>query len=175
MGDPKKIRKKYQTPTHPWQKARIDEEKALLKEYGFKNKREIWRMFSALKKFKQRLKRCTGSRTKQAEKEKQQLLKKLQNLGLTKGVATEDEILGLTIKDVLERRLQTLVFRKGMANSMRQARQMITHKHIVVNERKISAPSYLVKKDEEQSIGFAVMSGFANPNHPERTAFSKNG
>ena len=41
MGSPKKQRKKYSKPSHPWQKARIEEEKALKKEYSFKNKKEL--------------------------------------------------------------------------------------------------------------------------------------
>ena len=41
MGDPRKLRKKYYPPSHPWQKIRIDEEKILMKDYGFKNKKEF--------------------------------------------------------------------------------------------------------------------------------------
>ena len=39
MGDPKKNRKKYQTPTTAWSKSRIEEEAVLVKEFGFKNKK----------------------------------------------------------------------------------------------------------------------------------------
>jgi len=52
MGDPRKIRKKYQTPSHPWIKSRIDEEKVLTREFGTKNKKEIWKMETVLKNFK---------------------------------------------------------------------------------------------------------------------------
>ena len=41
MGNPKRHRKKYSTPAHPWQRARIEEERELSKEYGFKNKKEM--------------------------------------------------------------------------------------------------------------------------------------
>ncbi|MDP7610203.1 MAG: 30S ribosomal protein S4, partial [Candidatus Woesearchaeota archaeon] len=44
MGDPKKQRKKYSKPSHPWQTERIEVEKVLMKEYGLKNKKEIWRV-----------------------------------------------------------------------------------------------------------------------------------
>ena len=44
MGDPRKTRKKYDTPQHPWQKERMDQESVFLKEYGLKNKKEIWKM-----------------------------------------------------------------------------------------------------------------------------------
>jgi len=168
MGDPKKIRKKYRTPSHPWQKSRIDEEKSIIQEYGFTNKKEIWKMGSVLRNFKQRIKKATTHQTAQSETEKQHLLNKLQSLGLTKGLASADEILGLTLKDILERRLQTIVFRKGLARSMKQARQMITHRHIVVGTKMITSPSYLVQKGEEDKVGFVAKSGFTNPEHPER-------
>lgn len=173
MGSPRKIRRKYQKPSHPWQKARIDEEREFINEYGFKNKKEIWRMVSMLRRFKQRIKRSAAAHTEQSEKEKGQLLKKLQDFGLTKGLASADEILELAPKDIMERRLQTLVFRKGMARSIDQARQFITHRHIVVADRKITSPSYMVRKDEEDKIGFVAKSGLSSPDHPERAVAKK--
>ena len=168
MGDPKKLRKKYKTPSHPWEKSRIEEEKKVIQDYGLKSKNEIWKMSSILKKFKQRTKESISLNTPQSEMEKSQLLKKLQELGLTEGLSTTDKILGLTTKDIMDRRLQTIVFRKGMARSMIQARQLITHRHIIVGEKKITSPSYLVKKAEEDKIRFVANSSLANPEHPER-------
>ena len=49
MGDPKKQRKKYETPLHPWQGERILAEKKIMEEYGLKNKKEIWKMNSMLR------------------------------------------------------------------------------------------------------------------------------
>ena len=60
MGDPKKQRKKYTTPRHPWQRDRLDEERQLLKDYGLKNKKELWKFESLLRKFKGKY-RCGGS------------------------------------------------------------------------------------------------------------------
>ncbi|MCH7902628.1 hypothetical protein IIC68_02645, partial [archaeon] len=60
-------------------------------------------------------------------------------------------ILSLTIKDVLERRLQTLIYRKKMASSLKQARQFIVHEHISVGDKIIKAPSYLVPLLEESN------------------------
>jgi len=168
MGHPKKLRKKYSTPQHPWQKIRIEEEKEFIKEYGLKNKKEIWKMSSVVKNFKQRIKKATSSRTEQAEMERQQLLKKIQELGLTEALATVDDILGLATKDILGRRLQTIVFRKGFAQSVKQARQFITHKHIVVDNKNITSPAYLVKKSEEDKISFVASSNLADSEHPER-------
>ena len=73
MGDPKKIRKKYNTPMHPWEGKRIEEEKGLLREYGLKNKKEIWKMRAVLKGFSDQAKKLITATGVQAEKEKQQL------------------------------------------------------------------------------------------------------
>lgn len=173
MGDIKKFRKKYQTPTHPWQKARLDEESALLKEYGFKNKTEIWKMVSVLRNIKQRIKKVTAVKSEQNKIERQHLLVKLQKLGLTEGLATEDEVLGITLKSIIERRLQTQLVRKGFARTMSQARQMIVHQHIMIGDKKITSPSYLVKKDEESKIAFVPSSGFSDDKHPERIIVKK--
>ncbi|MBU0979560.1 MAG: 30S ribosomal protein S4 [Nanoarchaeota archaeon] len=166
MGDPKKARKKYATPSHPWQKGRIEAEKVLTKEYGLKNKREIWKMGSMVKTFISHIK--SSAYTEQAKKERQQLLRKLQGLGLIKEEATMDDILSLTVKDIMERRLQTLVFRKGLARSIGQARQFIVHGHIKVGDNKVTEPSYLVKSVEEGHIGFITKSSLSSSDHPER-------
>lgn len=168
MGDPKKKRKKFSKPPRLWQKERIEGEKALVKEYGFKNKQEIWKMSSILRNFSNQAKVLISLKTPQAEKEKKQLLHKLQNLGLIKKTAQMEDVLGITLRDVLERRLQTLVLKKGMANSIKQARQFITHEHIAVGEKKITVPSYLVSVKEEGVLSFATDSGLADSQHPER-------
>ena len=152
MGDPKKQRKKFSKPSHPWQKERIEAEKEILRQYGLRRKYEIWKMDSMLKKFLHRAKIIIGERTSQSEMEKKQLLDRLYLMGLLKKDSKVEEVLNLTLKDVLERRLQTLVCRKHMAKTMLQARQFITHECIVVGDRKITAPSYLVSIEEEPRI-----------------------
>ena len=104
----------------------------------------------------------------QSIQEKQNLLKKLQRYGLINADAIVDQILGLTLHDVMKRRLQTLVVKKGLAKTVKQARQMITHKHIAVGEKKISSPSYLVTLEEEGVISYAPSSAFSNVEHAER-------
>ncbi|MCB9358657.1 30S ribosomal protein S4 [Candidatus Woesearchaeota archaeon] len=168
MGNIKKFRKKYQTPSHLWEKDRLPEEKELSKEYGLKNKREIWRMSSLLTKFKGLAKDTIASTTDQSVKESEQLLKKLKGLGLLGESSTLSEVLKLTNKDILERRLQTVVYRLGLARSVDQARQFITHGHIKVNGNTLSSPSYLVKKSEESNITFNPNSTLADGEHPER-------
>lgn len=173
MGDPKKQKKKYSKPSHPWQKERIVEEAAILREYGLKNKKEVWKMRSLQRTFAKRAKELIALKGQQAEIEKQQLLSKLRRLGLIQQTAQLDDILSLDIKDVLERRLQTQVFKKNLARSMNQARQFIVHNHIVVGERKISSPSYIVPLSEETQIGFVSNSPFSDLEHPERIPVEK--
>src|SRR3989338_4504761 len=152
MGDPKKQRKKFSKPSHPWQKERIDAEKGILKQYGLRRKYEIWKMNSLLKKFLHRAKTIIGEKTSQSDIEKRQLLGRLYLLGLLKKDSKVEEVLNLTLKDVLERRLQTLVYRKHIANTMFQSRQFISHEHIAIGAKKVTAPSYLVSIDEEPQI-----------------------
>lgn len=168
MGDPKRLRRKYRGPGHPWQKVRIDEEKALKREYSLKNKSEIWKHDSKLKNFAAQAKRLVALQGEQAEKEKKQLLERLQRLGLISAGADTEAVLSLTIKDILERRLQTILYRKGFANSMKQARQYIAHAHIKVGGKLIKAPGYIVKVEEEPTIEFIEKSALSNPEHPER-------
>lgn len=168
MGDPKKIKKKYSTPAHPWQKSRLEEESILKKEYGLKNKQELWVMLSILKNFKNQVKKLNAMIGQQAEKETEQLKNKLLSLGLTGPEAPLDTILGLEPKHLMERRLQTILFRKKLARSISQARQFIVHRHVTVNGIVITAPSHLVTIKEESQISFIGSSALSDPNHPER-------
>jgi small subunit ribosomal protein S4 len=152
MGDPKKQRKRYDTPSHPWRKERIDKEKELVRKYGLKNKRDIWKAESKLRRIRRQARNLLGSHGEQAELEEQKLVGKLQKLGLLKGEADLDSVLGLNIEDILERRLQSLVHRKGLARSPKQARQLVVHGHIRVGGRRITAPSYLVPVEQEETI-----------------------
>lgn len=152
MGDPKKQRKKFSKPSHPWQKERISIEKGILGQYGLRRKYEIWKMDSMLKNFLHRAKTIIGERTTQSELEKKQLLERLYLLGLLKKDSKIEDVLNLTLKNILERRLQTLVFRKNIAKTMPESRQFITHEHISVDNRKITSPSYLVSIKEEPNI-----------------------
>ncbi len=168
MGDPKKPKKMYSKPGHPWQRERIEKERVIKTEYGLKNKKEIWKMNSRLKNFSTQAKNLAAATGTQAERERQQLVRRLNSLGLVGENAGIDEVLGLQPKDIFERRLQTIVFRKGLARSIRQARQLIRHEHIVIGDKKITSPSYLVSSQEEAKISYSPDSSFNNPDHPER-------
>ncbi len=152
MGDPKKPKKKYNTPSHPWEKERIDVEKKLMKDYGLANKKEIWKSRSLLQRFKGQAKKCATAGTPQLEKEKTQLLQRLQRLGLLPANGGLDEVLGLGVEDLLKRRLQSLVFEKKLSTTVKQARQFIVHGHVIVDSKHVTVPSYIVPKEEENKI-----------------------
>ncbi len=169
MGDPRKPRKKYETPVHPWQKARIVEEIKFLKEYGLKNKKEIWKFTSFLKKYKNQAKKLIAMQGSQADIERKQMMDKLKSYGLIKpGNETFDAIFSLQIKDVLDRMLQIILYKKALARSPKQARQFITHGHVIIGDRKVTSPRYLVPVKEESQISFIVSSSIHSIDHPER-------
>lgn len=69
-----------------------------------------------------------------------------------KGALVSKKNLSETIVNKLEHRLDNIVYRLGIAQSRDQARQLVNHGHILVNGRKISIPSYEVKRDDEIRI-----------------------
>lgn len=173
MGDPRKMRKQYKGPVHPWQEDRIAAEKTLVKDYGLKNKRELYKINTLVKGFTSQAKRLIAATGQQADREKQQLFGRLHSLGILANTTNLDDVLGLTSKDLLERRLQTLVFRKGIGRSVKQARQFISHRHVVVGGTILTAPNHLVTVTEEASIAVLPTSTLASADHPERVAITK--
>ena len=174
MGQTKKIRKKYETPAHPWQKDRIIEEKEYIRTYGFKNKKEIWKEVAKLKKARLQAKKIIAEKlSEQANKEKEQLLARLVRYGLLTKDSKLEDVLGLKATDFFERRLQTLIFKKGFARSTKQARQFIVHGHVIVNNKKVTAPSYMVSLEEESKIIFNPISTISKADHPERVNLKK--
>lgn len=157
MGHPRFHRKKYTPPRHPWEADRIKEENQLTKEYGLKKKTEIWRASSKLKNWQDQAKNIVSLTGAEREKAEKILLTKLNKLGILAENATLDDVLGLTVRDVLERRLQTILYKKGMAHTPKHARQLIVHKKITVNGVNVSSPTYFVKAADE--LGF--VQGFA--------------
>lgn len=175
MGDPRKQRKKYTPPMHPWKAERINEENKLEEEYGLKNKTELWKMSSKLKRIKAQAKQLISKTGKQAEKEEQLFRKRLEKLGLMAEGTKIENVLDLGVKDILERRLQTHVFKRGFAKSMKQARQFITHGHVMLNNRKLTSPSYILLAGQEAMISFRPTSHLADAEHPERKVALKKG
>jgi len=174
MGDPRKLRKKYYTPSHPWQGARILEENEIVKAYGLKNKKEVWRARSVLKNATLQAKKLSVGGNEQSKKESGQLLTKLVRLGLLKSGAGLGDVLGIKFEDVLNRRLQTLVYKSGLARTAKQARQFIVHGHIAIGGKPVDAPSHLVSMDEQGKIGFIPKSSLSDKEHPERIELKRD-
>lgn len=154
MGHPRKSRKKYDTPSHPWNADRIKEENKLVRKYGLKTKKEIWKAETMVKRYRRDARELLGMSSEQNVTERQQLLSHLIKLGFLAKEAKLEDVLNLTLEDVLRRRLQTMVHQKGLANTAKQSRIMVVHGHIALAGKKIDAPSYLVKSGEEDLIGF---------------------
>ncbi len=154
MGDPRKARKKYEKPKHPWRSDALEEERGILNEFGLKNKKELWKMKYLLRGYRRQARRLLALRTEQAKKEEKQLLDRMRRLGLVGESVTLEDVLALKVGDILNRRLQTIVRKKGLANTPGQARQFVVHGHISIGSRRIKVPSYLVKKDEEGGIRY---------------------
>src|SRR3989344_7365388 len=168
MGDTKKLKKKYSTPAHPWNKKTIELEKLLVKEFGLKKKKEIHIANSFLKKYKNIAKALIADKSAQGLTEKKQVLTKLQRYGFIQADAELDQILSIELKDILERRLQSIVCRRGLAKTMNQARQFITHRQVMVGTKEITSPSYLTTTTEAESVSFKPTSALASAEHPER-------
>ncbi|MCD6381099.1 MAG: 30S ribosomal protein S4 [Candidatus Odinarchaeota archaeon] len=172
MGDPKKQRKKYVRPGHPWQKERLIEELELIGKYGLRNKRELWRHKTMLRNVRHNARKLLALTGEEREKIQKELTGRLYRLGILDEDATLDDILSLTVESILERRLQTMVYRLGLAKSIYQARQLITHGHIALDGQVIKAPSFLIPRGFEEKIDYAPGSPLSDPNHPLRKELS---
>jgi len=151
----RKLKKKLKTPKSPWDKDRINKENDLMKVYGLRRKREIWKAESSLRSFRRRARNLAAKKDKIQEKI---LLEKLHEMGLLSKDASLDNVLELTVENLLDRRLQTFVFKAKLANTPKQARQLITHGHITVDGRRIVYPSFLITRSLEKKISFYVGS-----------------
>lgn len=171
MGDPKQSRKRFKGPGHPWERWRIEAERIVKREYGLKNKKEIWKADSLVRRFNAQAKRLIRQRSKQnpqVVKEEKQLLDRLFKLGLVNEGAILEDVLAIELKNVLDRRLQTFVFKSGMALTAKQARQFIVHGNIFLNGKKVSVPSYALNREEQFKITFNPNSSLTSDEHPER-------
>src|SRR3989344_2829756 len=174
MGDPKKQRSKYRGPRHPWQAERLVRERGYVKEFGLKNKKEIYKAVSEAKRLSKHAKKIIRSvNLVQAERETKEFIDRLQRFGLLHKDAQLGDVLSLTEREILSRRLQQLVYKKGLALTPRQARQFITHGHIALHEKRVNVPSYFVSLEEENNIGFYDSSRLYNAEHPERIKEAK--
>ena len=174
MGHPKFARPKYDTPAHPWKKARIEEEHALKEQFGLKKiggMKEIWKAKSKLRRWRQNAMKLIG-RVDTSEghfsREKDDLVESLHRRGLLGDGATLDDILQISVEHVLSRRLQSQVYYRGLASSMRQARQLVIHGHIGLGDQKMTVPSYIITRDDENTLTYHHTSPLMDDSHPIR-------
>jgi len=171
MSSQKFPRKKYETPMHPWKETRIKSERELMKKYGLKNHKEVWKAKTYLGKHREQARELlakVGMSNPQIKKESDQLLLHLTHMGIVSMGASLDDVLALDTESVLSRRLQTLVYLKGFSSTPYQARQLISHGHVAVKGRKVTIPSYIVGKDEESQIQYTIRSPLNEISHPAR-------
>lgn len=152
MGDPKKKRKQFERPRRSFQKERIEKERDLKKVYGLKNKRELYRAETIVRTKRGTARKLLALALENRLKREKELLDSLKVIGILRGTPSLDDVLVLTPEALLERRLQTIVWRKGMANTPKQARQFIVHGHVSIDGNKVDKPSYVVNAEEEGKI-----------------------
>lgn len=152
MGDPKKKRKQFDRPRKSFQKERIEKERDLKKVYGLKNKKELFRAETIIRTKRTTARKLLALGLENRLKREKELLDSLKNMGILRANPSLDDVLVLTPEALLERRLQTIVWRKGLANTVKQSRQFIVHGHVAINGKKVDRPSYIVLADEEDKI-----------------------
>ncbi|MDG6947449.1 MAG: 30S ribosomal protein S4 [Nitrososphaerota archaeon] len=168
MGDPKKSRKQYNRPRSPWRTDQLAQELYLLGTFGLRNKRELWKAQTQLSGVRKQARTLLAATQVVREREEKKLLDSLRRRGLVGEAATLDDTLSLTVEDVLSRRLQTMVFKKGMALSPLHSRQLIVHGHVTVGGRVITIPGYEVPASEQETVVLAGGTGKAEAAGAER-------
>jgi len=161
----------YETPNHPYQGGRIAEESDLIGRYGLKNKEELWRAQSELRRMRREARRLLGEAQGDVEaagREGGEFVARLRALGLLGETDDISAVLSLDVTDLLERRLQTVVYRQGLASTTDQARQFIVHGHVTVGGARVTRPSKRIRTAEEDAVGFDETSPLADELHPER-------
>jgi small subunit ribosomal protein S4 len=145
-------KRKYSGPKHPWKAARIKEEHELAEQYGLRRMHEIWKVRAVLRNWQRLAKEIATFTGEKREAEQNILLKKIQKYEILSADADLDDVLSLTLKSLLDRRLATVVNKKGMTLTPKQARQFIVHGKVLVNGEKLNSPSYLVQAGDEISF-----------------------
>ena len=172
MGDPRRQKKKYVTPKRPFDTERFEQELELIGGYGLRNKRELWKHKTELSRYRRTARNLLALPASERKLMESELVNKLARLGILRGELVLDGVLDLTLENMLERRLQTIVFRKGFACSMYHARQLVTHGHISLDEARVNTPSRIITSEEEERLEYSRKSPLQDESHPARIAAS---
>lgn len=152
-------------------------------EFGLRNKREIYRVAYALARIRKAARELLTLDDKNPRRlfEGNALIRRLIRIGvLDKTMNKLDYVLGLKVEDFLERRLQTQVFKLGLAKSIHHARVLIRQRHIRVGKQLVDVPSFVVRLDSQKLIDFALTSPYGGARagrvkrRSERNASSKS-
>ena len=152
MGDPRKTRKLFRRPRMIWTTDQLNAELYVMGSYGLRNKRELWKAQTEVARIRNQARALLALSSEARSEKEKRLLNFLNRLGLVKEGATLDDILNLKVEDLLERRLQTIIMKKSGIKSPYQARQIVSHGHVSIGNRKVNVPGYLVRTDEEPQI-----------------------
>ncbi len=152
MGDPKKSRKTFRRPRQIWTTEQLSSELYLIGSYGLRSKSELWKAQTKVADIRNQARELLALTVETRQVQETKLLNYLHKLGLVKESATLDDVLNLKLEDILERRLQTIIMKKGVSKSPQQSRQLVVHGHVSIGERVINIPGYMVRKDEEPTI-----------------------
>ncbi len=158
MGDPKYPRKAWRKPKRPLNYELKMEELKTLGTYGLRTKKELWKAHTKLSSVRHQARSLLALRQEVRAEKEPILMKSLARIGLVSEDATLDDVLNLNAKDLLSRRLQTIVSTKLGFKTPYQARQAVIHGHIMIGERKVNIPSYTVTIEEEDSVHFTPES-----------------
>ena len=172
MGDPRRQKKKYVTPKRPFDSERFEQELEMIGSYGLRNKRELWRHKTELSRYRRTARNLLALPENERRLKESELVNKLSRIGVLSEERHLDKVLDLTLENVLERRLQTIVFRKGLACSMYHARQLVTHGHIALGDSRVTTPSRMLTVTEEEALGYSPKSSLRDDSHPARIAAS---
>lgn len=151
MGHPKRLRKKYESPKKPFED--LESERKLMNEYGLVTKKELWRVETELRNIRRRAREIQAKKESgrgAPEADETTLIKKLLSYGLE--IVSLEDILKLSITDMLDRRLQTIMYKKGVVATVKQARQLIVHGHVRLKGKRVKFPSLIVSKEDESMI-----------------------
>ena len=170
MGQPKKQRRTYDRPQALWKEDRLEEDSGLVRKYGLSNNKELWKAKSEVARIRGLARNLLAFPDKKTEED---LLNKLKRLGLLGKEDKLEDILKVTIDGLLERRLQTQVYRKNIAHSIKQARQFIVHRHISVMGTRTTVPGRTLTLEESENITVYSGSAMLDPDHPARKVEKK--
>lgn len=135
-----------------WDRIRIDREHELKQRFGLKNLRELWKATTEISRIRRNVREVLAGRAR--EQVGNDIIARLARYSIVSKEAKLDDLLGLTPEAILNRRLQSVVFKKGLAKTPRQSRQLIAHGFISIDGRKVRSPGYLVTSAEESKIGY---------------------